>query len=132
MLCTTPECSIEQHATVPGAQLPLRRDEVVSTGFVLQTLLVMVILLAGMAMALKWIAKRNPSRWLTKSAKRIVVLESSRLSARTNLVLLEVDGRRAVVTESPQGASLQFLQQCSSDVVASAEFHGKQEEGPVS
>ena len=130
MLSTaTPDSLAEQPVSVQEPGLPLRRDEVVSTGFVLQTLLVMVLLLAGLAMVLKWMTKRNPSRWLAKSAKRIVVVDSSRISGRTNVVLLEVDGKKAVVIESPQGASLQFLQHDSSSFDSAIASRSKQDEG---
>lgn len=108
-LPTTPVTTAPQTAATPGTALPLRRDEVVSTSFVLETILVMVLMLGALTLLLRWLNKKKPGQWARKTERRIVVLEATRLSARTRLTLVEIDGAKAVVTETPQGASLQLL-----------------------
>ena len=93
----------------PGSVLPLRKDEPVSVGFMLETLLALVVLLGAVSLALKWFVKRRAGKWPVRQNRRLNVLESVRVSARTRVTLLDVDGLRAAVIETPQGASLQFV-----------------------
>lgn len=110
--------SAEQVATIAQPSesrgLPLRRDEVVSTSFLLETLLALVVLLGALALALRWLKKRQPGRWSQPADRRMHLLETLRTSPRTRISLLLIEGRHAVVTETPQGASLQFVPEHTS------------------
>lgn len=100
-----------QTASAAPTGLPLRKDEFVSGAFLLQTLVALVVLLGTATLILKWVAKKMPGRWQSAkpSVRRLSTIESMRVSARTRLTLVNIDGVRAAVMETPQGASLQFL-----------------------
>lgn len=89
--------------------LPLRRDEIIPGGFLLELLLALVVLLGALALLLKWLKKRQPGLWSQPQDRHMRVVETLRTSPRTRVSLLLIQGKYAVVTETPQGASLQFV-----------------------
>ena len=118
--------SAEQVATTAllgeSRGLPLRRDEVVSASFLLETLLALVVLLGALTLALRWLKKRQPGRWNQSADRRMRLLETLRTSPRTRISLLLIEGRHAVVTETPQGASLQFVPEHTSSKTPAADI----------
>lgn len=110
--------------------LPLRRDEMVSGGFVLEMLLAMVVLLGALTLALKWLKKRQPGRWSQPQDRRMRLIETLRTSPRTRVSLLFIEGKHAVVTETPQGASLQFVPEGTANKTPATDSNVPARQGP--
>lgn len=92
--------------------LQLRKDEVITTAFVLKTILVLAGLLIVAYAILRWVSARNPV--IDKTEKKstggdICIISSVKTSIKTKVVLLEIDGRKAVIVETQQGAKLEWL-----------------------
>lgn len=98
--------------------LQLRNDEVITTAFVLKTILVLVVLLVVAYAILRWVSARNPV--INKAEKRsagndIRIISSVKTSIKTKLVLVEVEGRKAVIVETQQGSKLEWLPDASGN-----------------
>jgi flagellar biogenesis protein FliO len=92
--------------------LQLRKDEVITTAFVLKTILVLACLLVVAYAILRWVSARNPVTNKTgkKSTRSdIRIISSVKTSLKTKVVLLEIDGCRAVIIETQQGSRLEWL-----------------------
>lgn len=92
--------------------LQLRKDEVITTAFVLKTILVLAVLLIVAYAILRWLSARIPT--IDKTEKKSVendirIISSAKTSIKTKLVLLEIDGRKAVIVETQQGSKLEWL-----------------------
>lgn len=92
--------------------LQLRKDEVITTAFVVKTILVLAVLLVVAYAILRWLSARIPA--IDKSEKKIVgndihIISSVKTSIKTKLVLLEIDGHKAVMVETQQGSKLEWL-----------------------
>jgi hypothetical protein len=92
--------------------LQLRKDEVITTAFVLKTILVLAGLLVVAYAILRWISERNPA--IDKAEKKVEgndirIISSVKTSIKTKLVLLEIDGCKAVIVETQQGSKLEWL-----------------------
>lgn len=92
--------------------LQLRKDEVITTAFVLKTILVLAVLLIAAYAILRWLSVRIPviDKTEKKAAENdIRIISSVKTSIKTKLVLLEIDGCKAVIVETQQGAKLEWL-----------------------
>lgn len=92
--------------------LQLRKDEVITTAFVLKTILVLAGLLVVAYAILRWVSTRNPV--IDKAEKKstgsdLRIISSVKTSIKTKVVLLEIDGRKAVIVETQQGSKLEWL-----------------------
>ncbi len=92
--------------------LQLRKDEVITTAFVLKTILVLAGLLVVAYAILRWVSARSPAINKTEkidAGNGIRIISSVKTSIKTKLVLLEIDGRKAVIVETQQGSKLKWL-----------------------
>ena len=92
--------------------LQLRKDDVITTAFVVKTILVLAVLLAMAYAILRLLSARMPS--VNKLAKvstvnDIRVISSVKTSIKTKLVFLEIDGHKAVIVETQHGSKLEWL-----------------------
>jgi flagellar biogenesis protein FliO len=101
-------------AIIDSAHTPLqlRKDEVITTAFVLKTILVLAGLLVVAYAVLRWVSARKPA--IDKAEKKstgndIRIISSVKTSIKTKLVLLEIDGRKAVIVETQQRSTLEWL-----------------------
>ncbi len=95
-----------------GTPLQLRKDDIITTAFVVKTILVLAILVAMAYAILRWLSARMPG--VHKSEKSptgndIRVISSVKTSIKTRLVFIEIDGHKAVIVEAQQGSKLEWL-----------------------
>ncbi len=95
-----------------GTRLQLREDDVVTTAFVLKSILVLAVLLVMAYSILRWVSTRvadinRSGRALEKNAIRVI--SATKASIKTRLIFVEIDGRKAVIVENQQGSALSWL-----------------------
>lgn len=107
----------ENAATATTAQtlasastLPLRQDDPFTVILVLKTLLIMAVLLLIVYLALRWYSRRGMAAPADTSTQALQCVRELRLSARTKVYLLKVEGEKALVTESATGITVTLLQ----------------------
>jgi len=97
--------SIQETASQPLGEdevaLKFRTDSAISDGFLLKLLIVVAILLAILAIAIK----KSPRKFLTMLKREevesdIKIIESRQISKATLMSLVEVEGERYLITES--------------------------------
>lgn len=88
--------------TTGTSELVLRGDDVLSVALLLKVLLITGVLLISAYFILRYYARFN-KKMLQKKMPVMQCDAALRLSTRTKVYLLMVDGSRVLITESPSG-----------------------------
>ena len=104
---------ISSSTGIASTPLQLKKDDVVTTAFVLKTILVLAILLVAVSAILRWLSRRFPSVIPSHNnnspTNNVRTLAFTKLSLRTKVFLVNIDGHKAVIVETTQGSKLDWL-----------------------
>jgi flagellar biogenesis protein FliO len=95
--------------TAQASALPLRQDDPVSFALIIKVMLITVMLLAIAYVVLRWYARRHAIAPAQPSAITLQCTSALRLSTKTKVYLLKVDGAHVLVTEHLNGATTTVL-----------------------
>lgn len=96
---------------IASTPLQLKKDEVITTAFVLKTIFALALLLIVAKVALNWLSKRFSSVLPNKNSptNNVQTLATTKLSLRTKIFLVDIDGQKAVIVETPQNSELSWV-----------------------
>jgi flagellar biogenesis protein FliO len=95
--------------TAQASTLPLRQDDPVSFALIIKVMLITVVLLAIVYVVLRLYARRHAIAPAQPSAVALQCTQALRLSTKTKVYLLLVDGKQVLVTEHLNGATTTVL-----------------------
>jgi len=91
-----------------GMPLRLRSDDVVGTDFLLELLLALLVLVGTLAVWTRWFGKRL-RRPVADGHERLRLIAGLQISPRARMSLIDVDGARVLLTETPQAIDVRFV-----------------------
>lgn len=94
--------------------LPLRQDDPLSFVLMIKVMLITALLLAIVYVAMRWYAKRHASGNAHVATAELNCTRALRLSTKTKVYLVSVDGAHVLVTESSNGATVTLLRQAAT------------------
>lgn len=95
--------------TAQVTTLPLRQDDPVSFALIIKVMLITVVLLAIAYVVLRVYARRHAIAPAHQSVIALQCTQALRLSTKTKVYLLLVDGKQVLVTEHLNGATTTIL-----------------------
>lgn len=104
-----------------ASTLPLRQDDPVSFALIIKVMLITVVLLAIVYVVLRLYARRHAIAPAQSSAVALQCTQALRLSTKTKVYLLQVDGKQVLVTEHLNGSTTTVLSDASGMVAPIAE-----------
>lgn len=92
-----------------ASSLPLRQDDPFSMVFLIKGLVVAIILLGTLYVLLRFYAKRHGALSQPSTGAMLECVCAIRLSSKTKVYLLRVEGKSTLVTEHASGATLTVI-----------------------
>lgn len=89
--------------------LPLRQDQLLTSGLVLKVMLVLIVLTILTYVLLRWYARLNGRITGSGSDPELLCVATLRISPRTRVFLLRSGGSELVVTESASSTEVTLL-----------------------
>lgn len=100
-------------ASVENKPIKYREDDFSAEAFLLKSAFILALFLGFAFLFLKWLSKKIPSirRSVSfdPSVSKINIIEFKKASIRTSIFLVEIDGNKAVITETIHGSRLTWL-----------------------